>query len=400
VLVAALAGAHSLVLPKDDVSNDRNEGAGSGNVNGITGSEILIGSSAALSGHAGHFGTQYLHGSIAYLNEVNANGGVHGRKIRVISYDDYYEPAHTVANTQKLILEDKVFLLFDYVGTSTGVRVINMVADAKIPLFGLFTGAMVFRTSVQPYIFNTRASYHDEAKEAVDYFVKHHGFSRIAVFYQDDEFGHDVLDGVNIALDKYGLNIVAEGKYIRGTDDVDSFESIRDSNPEAIIIAGISRPSAKFVALYRDSGHNPYFYTGSFVDVDTFAAELSKYGTITSERIIVTHVVPAHYENSTVCLEVVKKYMELSAKYFPDEEQSCVGLEGYINAVLLVKILEDSGWDLTRDKFIKTAESLNGYTAEVEALVTFGPNDHQAFDKTYISYLSNKTFHLIEAGAG
>lgn len=92
---------------------------------GVTGNEIVLGSSAALGGHAGFLGTQYLHGSLACFREINAAGGIHGRKIRVISYDDAYDPPRTVANTTRLIAEDRVFALFDYVGTPTSVQIID-----------------------------------------------------------------------------------------------------------------------------------------------------------------------------------------------------------------------------------------------------------------------------------
>ncbi len=146
-----------------------NESSGT---NGITDSEIIIGSSSALTGHASFLGTQYIHGSQAYINEINAMGGIHGRKIKLITYDDRYDPVKTVVNTQKLMLEDKVFILFDYVGTPTSVKIIDIVEEEKVPVFGLFTGAEELRTPFRKYIFNVRASYYQETEAAVDYFVK------------------------------------------------------------------------------------------------------------------------------------------------------------------------------------------------------------------------------------
>ena len=114
-------------------------------VPGITDTQILIGSSLALGGHASYLGTQTLHGAMAYLTHVNKEGGINGRKIRVIAYDDGYDPPRCVANTQKLIVEDGVFALFCYVGTPTTVKIIPIVDEAKIPLVGMFTGANALR---------------------------------------------------------------------------------------------------------------------------------------------------------------------------------------------------------------------------------------------------------------
>jgi len=116
---------------------------------GVNMAEILIGSSSALSGHAGYLGTNYMRGALAYINYVNEQGGIHGRKIKIISYDDQYDPPRCVANTHKLISEDKVFALFNYVGTPTGVKIIDMVEGAKIPLVGLFTGAHALRNPLE-----------------------------------------------------------------------------------------------------------------------------------------------------------------------------------------------------------------------------------------------------------
>ncbi|MDD5474249.1 MAG: ABC transporter substrate-binding protein [Candidatus Methanoperedens sp.] len=366
--------------------------------NGITDTEILIGSSSALSGHASFLGTQYIHGSLAYINEINANGGVHGRKIKLITYDDQYDPAKTVANTQKLIMEDKVFILFDYVGTPTSIKIIDMADEAKVPVLGLFTGAEELRTPFRPYIFNIRASYYQETETAVDYFVKKFGFKKIAVFYQDDAFGLAGLKGVEIALNKYGMKPVATSTYVRGTENVENaIQTIKSANPEAVVMIGTYTPLAKFVKFYKESGQDPYFHTVSFVGADAFALELSGNSINTSDKIIVTEVVPDPYETSAIYLKAVNDYRHLNKKYFPDDKPNYVGLEGYINAVVLVKALDEAGRELNRDKFIKTIESLNDYAVGIGIPVNYGTGDHQAFDKIYFSRLNNGRFLLFEA---
>lgn len=375
-----------------------NHGKDPADKNGITDSEILLGSSSALTGHAGFLGTQYVHGSLAYFNELNARGGIHGRKIKLITYDDQYDPAKTVANTQKLILHDKVFILFDYVGTPTSVKVIDMVQEARVPLLGLFTGAEELRTPFRPYIFNVRASYYQETEAAVDFFVKRSGFKKIAVFYQDDAFGLAGLRGVEIALNKYGLTPIARGTYIRGTEDVEkAHETIGSSHPEAVIMIGTYAPLAKFVERCKKQGHEYYFHSVSFVGADAFASELSRKGIRSSNKIIVTQVVPDPYETSAVYLKTINRYRAAAAKYFPKDNPNYVGLEGYINAAILERALTEMGKDPGRDKLIKTIEALNEYSVGVGIPASFGPGDHQAFDRVYFSRLSNGRFLLFKA---
>lgn len=376
---------------------DKSDQVNKGITNGITDSEIIIGSSSALTGHTGFLGTQYIRGSLAYINEINDNGGVYGRKIKLISYDDQYDPVKTVTNTQKLIFEDKVFILFDYVGTPTSVRIINIVQEAKIPVLGLFTGAEELRTPFRPYIFNVRASYYQETDAAVDYFVEKLDFKKIAVFYQDDAFGMSGLKGVEIALNKYGMMPIATGTYVRGSEDVENaLVTIRNANPEAIVMIGTYTPLAKFVKLYKEQGYHPYFHSVSFVGADAFALELSSMGIREQDKIIVTQVVPDPYETSATYLQTVKDYRDHTAKYFPEDMPNYVGLEGYVNAKVLVRALNEAGRDLNRDKFIEAIESMNNYSIGIGIPAQYGPDDHQAFDRVYFSRLNNGRFLLFE----
>ncbi|HEY9245996.1 MAG TPA: ABC transporter substrate-binding protein, partial [Candidatus Methanoperedens sp.] len=367
------------------------------NTNGISDTEILIGSSVPLTGENSVWGTHYLNGSLALINEINSQGGIHGRKIRLITYDDWYDPTKTVANTQKLIMEDRVFILFDYVGTPTSIKIIDMTEEAKIPVLGIFSGAEELRTPFRPYIFNVRASYYQETGAAIDYFVKNLGLKRIAVFYQDDAFGLAGLRGVEIALNKYGMKPVATSTYLRTTEDLeDAQRIIGRENPEVIVMIGTYKPLATFIKRFREQGNDPYFYSVSIVGADAFALELSGMGIHTSDKIIVTQVVPDPYENAAIYLRTVKNYRTQLAKYFPEDKPSYVGMEGYMNSLILVKVLNDTGRDLNRNSFIKSMESLNDYSAGIGFPGNFGPSDHQAFDKVFISRLEKGRFLLFE----
>lgn len=132
---------------------------------GVTDTEILIGSSLALEGHASYLGTETMNGFMSYIHAINEQGGVHGRKIRVIAYNDSYAPEECVKNTNKLIQEDKVFALASYVGTPTSIQAVPIIEKSGVPLVGLFTGAEVFRKPVKNHVFNIRASYYEEVME-------------------------------------------------------------------------------------------------------------------------------------------------------------------------------------------------------------------------------------------
>ena len=133
---------------------------------GVTGNTILLGESAAFSGPAAKLGEAMREGATAYFNEINQQGGVYGRQIKLVSLDDGYEPDRAVANTKALIDDKKVFALFGYVGTPTSYAVKPLVDAARIPFFAPFTGAQGLRVPVDRYIFNIRAGYFDENRES------------------------------------------------------------------------------------------------------------------------------------------------------------------------------------------------------------------------------------------
>jgi len=326
---------------------------------GISGKEILLGSSSALGGHASFLGTQYTHGAIAWFNEVNAAGGIHGRNIRLISYDDEYDPPKTVANTERLIHDDQVFMLFNFVGTPTSVKIIDIVHENKIPSFGFFTGAEALRTPFRQYMFHVRASYYAEAEGAVSYFVDTLRHEKIAVMYQDDAFGRAVLTGVQLALHRRDMEIVAADTFIRGTLDVQrAVETIRKSGAESVIMVGTYSPLARFIKRCQEEEFEPYFHTVSFVGSKAFGGEILEQDIDPSlyKRIIVTQVVPSPFSEE---LEAVKTYRETINKHFPEDEPNYVALEGFVNAQILVNALQSSDSDLTRSALINSIENIS-----------------------------------------
>ena len=142
-LLALMLLSLALILTACDSVN-RSSATGSGR-SGVSDTEIRLGSSLALTGHAGYLGTQTLRGAESYLRHINESGGVHGRSIKLIAKDDSYDPPRCLANTQQFIIDNDIFALFSYVGTPTTVKVLPLVEEAKIPLIGMFTGANALR---------------------------------------------------------------------------------------------------------------------------------------------------------------------------------------------------------------------------------------------------------------
>lgn len=361
---------------------------------GVTDDEIRIGASLALSGHAKYLGIQTLRGALSYLEHVNARGGVHGRKITLVAYDDAYDPPRCLANTQKLIIEDQVFALSCYVGTPTTVKIIPLIDQAAIPLVGMFTGANALREPFNRYLINVRASYYKETEEAVRHMVEDLGLSKIAVFYQYDAYGFDGLTGAELALKRYGLTPIAKGNYIRGTDHVDEgLEKIASSGAEAVVMIGTYEICAMFIHKARAMGFDPLFYNVSFVGAEELARRLAGEE---QALVLMSQVVPPPTAELRGESQDPIGYATLLKRYYPEDTPNYVGLEAYLNARVLVEALRRAGRDLTREKFIDAIESMWDYPLVHGVSVNFSPTDHQGLDQVYFTRLIGGSFAPID----
>ncbi len=364
-------------------------------VPGVTPGEVLLGSSLALKGHASFLGTQTLSGAMSYLNHVNEQGGVHGRTIRVVAYDDSYDPPMCLANTQKLIIEDQVFALFCYVGTPTTVKVLPLIEEARIPLLGMFTGANALREPFSRFLINVRASYYQETAAAVRHLVDDLGLKKIAVFYQYDAYGFDGLTGTELALKRFNLAPVTAGSYNRGTLDVqEGLNKITASGAEAVAMIGTYDPCAKFIRLVHEQGFRPLFYLVSFVGADELARRLENQKGIT---VVMSQVVPPpDRRDPSPLLTGPEGYVTLLKRYYPQDQPNFVGFEGFINARVLVEGLQRAGAELTREGFIDAIESIHDLSLSPDITIAFSANDNQGLDRVHFTRLENGQFSLIK----
>jgi branched-chain amino acid transport system substrate-binding protein len=225
--------------------------------NGVTDTEITIGSSLPLEGGFSAVGQQTKLGVEACFRAVNDAGGVNGRKLKLVAYNDGYEPVPCVQNTLKLIDTDKVFALCSYVGTPTSVKAMKVWQSKQVPVVGFYTGAGALRNPFNPYNIHVRASYAKEADAIVNAFVKEAGASKIAIFYQNDAFGEAVKSVTEAALTKANLKAVALGNFERNTLDVEKgLADIKAAAPDAIVMVGTYAPLAKFVKAAKAAGLN------------------------------------------------------------------------------------------------------------------------------------------------
>jgi len=357
--------------------------------NGVKDDQILVGMSTVLSGPASFLGTSFKTGTEAYINKINDEGGVNGRKIKLIAYDDGYEPSKAVPNVNKLINVDKVFCLLGNVGTPTAMAIKPIVTKEKVPFFGPFTGAEPLRYPVVKYILNYRASYYQEVEEFIKGVVDVLGLKKIGVFYQDDAYGRVVLEGTKIALKKRGLEPVVKATYTRNTENIDAgLNEIIAGKPEAVVMVGTYGACAKFILEGKKKGFNPIYMNVSFVGADKLLDLLGSKG----DGVVVTQVVPPPTSN----FPAVKEYRTLLAKYFPGVKPNFVSLEGFLASKVFVDILKRTGKNLTRESFIKAAENVKNLNIGIGNTISFSSGNHQGSQKVYPTVIKNGEYKLIE----
>jgi len=344
-------------------------------VPGVSEREILIGSCSALEGPSHFLGTETVTGAKAYLDMVNDAGGVDGRKLKLISYDDSYDPAKTEACFNRL-LEQKVFALGFFVGTPTAVKYLPLAESNKIPLVGLFTGAQTLYVPLRHWVVNVRASYFDETREQMKGLWGTLGYKKIGVIYPEDPFGATVLEGVKTALKAHGADPVATGSYPRQTAQVGgAIDTVRAANPEAVVVVGPANTVAPILKQAHSRGWKPLFLTVSFVGTDDLIQEAGA----DAEGMVVTQVVPPYYltEYKTVAL-----YRRTLGKYYPGAQPNFVSLEGFVDAMVFVEGLKKAGKELTRDGLIRGIESLHevdmGLGAKLK--LNYSSKEHKGFD--------------------
>ncbi|MBX7229120.1 MAG: ABC transporter substrate-binding protein [Burkholderiaceae bacterium] len=317
--------------------------------NGVSEKEIILGQSAAISGPASALGSGMNQGIRAYFEYINSVGGVNGRKLSLRLADDGYEASRAAENTKKLIENDKVFALIGYVGTPTTLAALPILTEAKVPLIGPFTGAQSLREPFNPYLFHVRASYFDETEKIVAHLLSI-GQKKIAVFYQDDAYGKAGLAGVEQALKKRNMQILATGTVQRNSIDLSKALSILSAKPDAIVQISAYTSCAAFILEARKRGYTGQFVNVSFVGSKALADALGKNG----PGVMISQVVPFPFSGAIPLVRDYQKHMALLG--FKDYDFT--SLEGYIAAKVMVEGLKRAGRNLSRENLISALETL------------------------------------------
>jgi branched-chain amino acid transport system substrate-binding protein len=353
---------------------------------GVTDVEVKVGTSAGLTGPIAVWGNRMARlGPQGYFKYINEHGGVHGRKLEQILLDDAYEPPRSVANHKRLIESEKVFAILLSMGTPTVSASLSTILDAKIPLIFPATGAHKWGYEYKPLVFQVGADYWHMSAVMVDYILKEKGLKKWGIFYQDDDYGKDVLNGTITQLKKHGLEAVATETYKRGSIDVSGqVAKLKNAGVEVVMLGTVYREGAPFMREKEKIGWDVQTVgiaptaTQTFVDL-CGSSGIGHLNTFSNPQV------------DDVDRPGVVEFRTIMQKYFPDEKISEEALYGYIAAKTFVAGLQAAGKDLTRASLIKGLESLQDYDNGVTDKITFSAERHQGVTASYISKIEEDT---------
>ena len=346
---------------------------------------LVLGQSLPLSGPSAQLGLDYRRGALAWFEAVNREGGIHGRKIQLISLDDKYEPPQTLINTRQLLKRNDLLALFGYVGTPTTKVALPLIEEALVPLVAPMTGASLFRQSDLRMVFNMRTSYRREIAAMVDELVRdaHH---RIAIVYQDDAFGQDGLDGALAALSRHGLKPVVVTTVQRNSAQVgEALDDLMATNPNGIVLVSAYVSSAALSSALRNRGSRAQIMNVSFVGTQALQKAMP---VGEANGIGVAQVVPFPWNRWIPVVADYQRCLRLSDK---SSGFGFTSFEGYLAARMITEALERAGKNPSRQALVQALESirdldLGGFRLQM------GRDDHDASDFVELTFLGSQSW--------
>ncbi|MBJ3776096.1 ABC transporter substrate-binding protein [Acuticoccus mangrovi] len=336
---------------------------------GVTDDTIEVGSILPLQSGLSAGASQYRDGIDAYLKWVNKNGGVNGRKIIVHFENDSYNPQQAVAAAKKLVDRDGVFAIVGTLGTTNTVAMIPHLANRGVPLIGPLGSHPSINTPTERIVFPISPLGTSHGISLAKYAAEELGAKTLAVFYQDDQYGKEILQGVEEYAEENGLEVVGEASYVPSDVDVSAQAlSLRDTNPDAVVMAVIPKHGALFMLEAQKLGWDAKFLAPQLMS-DKVSLDLG--GSALNGLII--NLYSAH---ETMDTEAVAEAKEAMAEFAPDTAPGYWPFMGMSGAKLFVTALRNVEGEPTREKLMDALEALGTYDSGIIPPVTYAPEKH------------------------
>jgi branched-chain amino acid transport system substrate-binding protein len=332
---------------------------------GATDTEIRIGNIVAYSGPVSSLGV-IAKIEDAYFRKINDEGGINGRKIKFISYDDAYSPPKSVEQARKLVESDEVLLIFNPVGTPSNVAIQKYLNAKKVPQLFVGTGATRWNDPKDfPWTMGWQPNYQNEGRIYAKYLLTEKPDARIAILYQNDDLGKDYLKGLKDGLGQKASMIVAEEGYETSEPTVDShIVNLKSSGADVFISVALTKVAAQSIRKVAEMGWRPLFILSSIGS--SIGTVIQPVGFDKAQGLISTAYLKDSSDPQWNDDEGMRKFYGFLAEYAPDANKAdFFVVYGYAVAQTMAKVLQQCGDDLTRENVMKQAATLTKFTPDV-----------------------------------
>ena len=319
---------------------------------GVSKTEIVVGTIQDLSGPLAGYGKQARNGMLLRVEELNEQGGIHGRKLRLVAEDDGYDPKKAVLAAQKLVNQDKVFIVAGHLGTAQNMAAMPVQFEKNVVNFFPITAAREMYEPLHRLKYSFAAAYYDQVRLAVPRMVKDKNIKKVCTIYQDDDFGLEVLRGTEAGLKTIGMEFTEKTSYKRGATDFSSqVAKMKASGCEMVVLGTIIRETIGTIATARKTGFDPVFVGTSAAYTDL----IHKLGGRAMDGLYAAMTVQHPYldEASQPIRFWANKY-----KTRFSEDPTVFSAYGYMVIDTFIKAAQKAGPNLTTDTFVKTMDTM------------------------------------------
>ena len=335
-------------------------------VPGVTKDKIVLGGVFALSGPVRFVTEPYEAGIRAYLNTVNAAGGVNGRKLEWIVEDDSYQPAKALAAVKKLVERDKVMVVFGHMGTPTSLAIAPYLEHRQVPFFPVTT---LPEDPARTETFGLQANYADIMYHVTRFVAEKAGAKRIGYFYQNDDLGEFVRVGIERALKDMGMTLAANVGYERGTTDFSTqVLRLRDAGADAVLSVSVAPATATAIKQGQAVGFKPIWATfgagGSNAMPDLLGPALE--GVVFGSEV----------DHERALSGQDGEFSAAMSRYYATMRPDWGSIIGYSHARFIVELLKAAGPEPTRERLLQILNSGTEFDVGLMAPLNFGPKKH------------------------
>jgi len=366
---------------------------------GATDTEIKIGNIMPYSGPASAYGV-IGRTEAAYFKKINDEGGINGRKINFISYDDGYSPPKTVEQARKLVESDEVLLIFNSLGTPPNSAIHKYMNSKKVPQLFVATGATKWNDPKDfPWTMGWQPNYQSETQIYAKYILKHTPNAKIAVLYQNDDYGKDYLKGLKDGLgDKAASMIVAEESYETTEPTIDNhIVKLKATGADTFVNITTPKFAAQAIKKIAEIGWKPTHFLNNVSA--SVGSVIKPAGFDNAQDIISAAYLKDVSDPQWKDDAGMKSFLDFMTKYFPEGDKLDGGtVVGYGVAQTLVEVLKKCGDDLTRANVMKQAASLKDFRTEVllpGIKINTGPNDFAPISSLQLMKFNGEKWNLF-----